>query len=288
MPSKQQTKKRNNKKSQNNKSSKSKSRKSNKINKRNQRGGTSSSCTLNYANKNNMYNAGANIHNTNPQASLDLDSKFIAAGRPVPLGSHIVGGGTCGSEGVGTKSPKTSTFKDYISGLDDKLSAFATGGNPKPNSKPNSKSKSGGGYTPDPSEYIAGRPVIKSYDDNSPPAIIGGKLVFGSPDKPICGNGAVRGGSYRKNKKNSKNNKYSKKNSKKNNKKNNKYSKKSEKSKNNSNYKLHGGEFTSFNSSKPAEYKRAFDGKPGVFKYPDNMMGRTFGAQQPEWNPSDL
>ena len=53
-------------------------------------------------------------------------------------------------------------------------------------------------------------------------------------------------------------------------------------------YKLHGGDFTSFTSSKPAEYNNAFNGQPSFFKYPDDMMARTFDGKQPVWKPTDL
>ena len=287
MASRQQSKKRSSKKNR-----KGKSRKSNNLSKTNQKGGTSSACVLDYANKNNIYNEGANIHNRNPQASLDLDNKFISYGGPVPLGSSIVGGGSCGSEGVGTNNrkivgggscgsegvgtnnPKSETFKEYMSRLDENLSSV-TGGSPKP--KPNSKPHSvkGGGYSNDPSEFIAGQPVVKSYDDNSPPAIIGGQLVFGSPDQPICGNGAVSGG-FRKNKKKSKKNSKKNKNS------------KSQKRKSMKRSKQRGGDFTSFGNSKPADYSSAFNGPPGYFKYPDDMKGRTFEGRQPEWKPTEI
>ena len=269
MASRQQSKKRSSKKNR-----KGKSRKSNNLSKTNQKGGTSSACVLDYANKNNIYNEGANIHNRNPQASLDLDNKFISYGGPVPLGSSIVGGGTCGSEGVGTNNPKSETFKEYMSRLDENLSSV-TGGSPKP--KPNSKPHSvkGGGYSNDPSEFIAGQPVVKSYDDNSPPAIIGGQLVFGSPDQPICGNGAVSGG-FRKNKKKSKKNSKKNKNSKR------------QKSKSMKRSKQRGGDFTSFSNSKPADYSSAFNGPPGYFNYPDDMKGRTFEGRQPEWKPTEI
>ena len=273
MPSRQQSKKRSNKKSRKSKSGKS--RKASSRSKNNQKGGTASgACVLDYANKNNIYNSGANIHNTNPQASLDLDNKFMSFGGPVPLGSAIVGGGTCGSEGVGTINPKSETFKEYMSKIDENLSSV-TGGNPKPNSKPNTIVK-GGGFSSDPNDFIAGQPVIKSYDDNSPPAIIGGQLVFGSPDQPICGNGAVSGG-FRRNKKSA--NKRSKKNSKKT---------KSSKRKNMKRSRQRGGDFTTFHNSKPAEYEHAFNGPPGVFQYPDNMMSRTFEGRQPDWNPTTI
>jgi hypothetical protein len=274
MPSRHQNKK-SNKRSRKAKAGKSRKNKNcSTNNKKYQKGGNASgACVLDYSNKNNMFNADANAHNSNPQASLDLDNKFLSYGGPVPLGSSIVGGGSCSSEGVGTSNPKSDTFKEYMTRLDENLSSV-TGGNPKPNSKPNVKT--GGGYSTDPSEFIGGLPVVKSWDDNSPPAIIGGQLVFGSPDQPICGNGAVSGG-FRRNKKSSK----------KASKKNNKKTKRS-KSKNMKRSRQRGGDFTTFHNSKPAEYDQAFNGPPGVFQYPDNMMSRTFDGRQPIWEPTTV
>ena len=285
MPSRQKSKKSSKRSNKQNRKGKSKSRKSNKLSKRQQRGGTSTACVLDYANKNNMYNVGANIHNTNPQASLDLDGKFVAYGGPLPLGSSIVGGGSCGSEGVGTSNPKSETFKEYMSKLDENLSSVTKGGGehkkPEPNSQPHSQPNvhpnvSGGGFSSDPADFVAGNPVIKGYDDNSPPAIIGGQLVFGSPDQPVCGNGAV--GGFRRSKKNKKHNKKSSK------------SKKSKRSKrkNMKHSKQRGGDFTTFNKTKPAGYDTAFNGPAGVFKYPDNMMERTFTGKQPVWSVTDV
>ena len=250
---------------------KSRSRQQSKKHRKSQKGGTATACAY----TGNNGGAAANIHNTNPQASLDLDGKFMAYGGPVPLGSTIVGGGSCRNEGVGTSSPKNETFKEYITSLDAKLSAVTGGGNcgsdsvPKPNSAPNSK-QSGAGYTSDPSEFVGGLPVYKGYDDNSPPAIIGGKLVFGTPDQPVCGSGAVGGG--RKNKRRSKHK--SRKNSK--GKQNNK-SRKNQRG---------GADFNTFKQSKPAEYGSAFSGQQGVFT--DDMSQRTFEGKQPNWAVTDV
>ena len=276
-----------------NKQSSKKSRKTKKRSKSNQRGGNnklSTSCGLSKT------GLASNIHNTNPQASLDLDNKFISYGGPVPLGSSIVGGGSCGSQGVGpnipkivgggscgtqgvgTSNPKSETFKEYISNLNSKLDYVAKGGSehtkikiPSPNSEPQSVSY-GGGYSLDASEFIGGQPAIRAYDDISPPAIIGGKLVFGSPDQPVCGNGAVGGGSRKKNRKSKKNSKTAK-----------TKSRKSKKTK-----QKGGGDFRTFHKSNPADYQTAFSGEPGVFAYPDNMMAHTFDGKQPVWNPSEI
>ena len=276
-----------------------KSKKSSKSRK-SQRGGVSS---LDYESSAKTFtgNSASNVHNTNPQASLDLDNKYMAYGGPVPLGSSFVGGtrkaimkhgknnkqnnykggSSCGSEGVGTGKPKSETFKQYLTNLDANLSAV-TGGNPnpKPNSKPNSiPNKTGGGYTSDPSEFIGGRPVYKGYDDNSPPAIIDGKLMFGSPDQSVCGNGAISGG-FRRLHKGSKKHMKSKRKS--------KSKSKGKKGKKGSRKSQQGGDFTTLHSSKPVEYASAFNGPVGVFKYPDDMTARTFDGKQPIWGVTDI
>jgi len=262
---------------------KSKSKKSRSM-KKSQRGGTSNACTLPYASQTPQY-AGigsSNVHNTNPQASLDLDNKFAGYGGPVPLGSSILGGGgSCGDEGVGTSNPKNQTFKEYLNNMDANLSSVTGGSScsqnkPSPNSKPNSKQR-GSGYSSDPSECIGGQQVYKAYDDSSPPALINGQLMFGSPDQPVCGSGAVSGGARRRLRKKSKNHKNSKKHKKS---KSNKTNKKRKTQK--------GGDFNTLHSSKPAEYSTAFNGQPGVFKYPDDMTGRSFEGRQPNYGPDTI
>lgn len=265
-------KKQTNHKRKSGKSSKSNSKKSRSM-KKSQRGGTSNSCTLPYSNQTPQYGGigTSNLHNTNPQASLDLDNKFMGYGGPVPFGSSIVGGGTCGNEGVGTKNPKSETFKQYLTNMDANLSSitggYSSNNKPSPNSKPNSKPKRrskqrGSGYTSEVSEYVGGQPVYKAYDDNSPPALINGQLIFGSPDQPVCGSGAVKGGGRRSNKKSKSHKK-----------------RKTQKG---------GSDFTTSHSSKPAEYSSAFNGEPGFFKYPDDMTGRSFEGKQPNYGPNDI
>ena len=85
--------------------------------KKTQRGGVSNACVLDYTNDKAMYSASgageSNEHNLNPQASLDLDNKFMNYGGPIPLEQS--GGATkCGDDGVGTSHPRTETFKQYI------------------------------------------------------------------------------------------------------------------------------------------------------------------------------
>ena len=269
--------------------------------KRSQRGGMDQSCTGSQA---------ANIHNTNPQASLDLDGKFNLYGGPVPLGSSIVGGGsvteggtcstgTCGDEGVGTANFKSGTFKNYLEKLSNSYQLPSGGGScgdkmqkgggscgsdkmqkgggscggdkmqKGGGSCGSDKMQKGAGYSTDPTEFIGGQPVIRGYDDKSAPAIIKGGLVFGTPDKPICGLGAIQGGSRQKKK--------GKKSAKRSGKKSKRSGKKSKKLQ-------MGGDFTTLYRSKPAEFDTAFDGPKGVFNYPDDMSARAFGEFQPNYS----
>jgi hypothetical protein len=235
-----------------------------------QRGGVASSaCVLPYTNDTMSYRsigAGADIHNTNPQASLDLDNKFMMYGGPVRLG-QMGGSSKCGDEGVGTSHPKSETFKTYLNNLDNQLSMTGGSNCGSRNGVMNNMQK-GAGYTFDPASNIAGNPQVIGYPDNNPPAIIDSKLIMGSVDGSLCGNGATRGGS-RKNK--SRKHKSLKHKSRKN--KSRKHKSKLQK----------GGDFVGI-GSKPAEFATAFDGPKGLFKYPDDMMGREFGERQPNYS----
>ena len=293
-----------------------------------QKGGVSSSsaCVLDYA-SNGMTNpsnpsALANLHNLNPQASGDLDNKFMMYGGPVPLG-QMGGGNKCGDDGVGTSNPKSETFKQYLNTIDEQLSF--SGGNRNNNNNNNDNENNnnnntiynsnnddennnnsqintleGGDYTVNPEQFIAGKPVIDGYDHDNPPAIINGKLVMpgatmigGDANRQLCGNGATRGGSKtskrnsRQNKKKTNKSKRYHKSNKNNSNKNNS-NKKSNKNKtqnkkrNNSSKMQKGGEFVSI-GSKPAVYSEAFNGPAGVFQYPDDMSKRDFGAKQPDY-----
>jgi len=237
-----------------NKNNNSNSNKSHTVRKyRTQQGGVSNACTLNASTNGGtlMYNTGANLHNTNPQANLD-NMNWGGYGSPVPLGSNILQGGAnkCGDEGVGTSKFKNSTFQQYLDNVNQQLDL----------------NMGGGGFTTDPSEYIAGLPVYKSYDDCCPPVIVNGNLKFGEPDQAVCGFGAVRGGS-RKTKK--------------------QHSKKQRNKKSKSNYrkqKQQGGDWNAVGRSKPAMYSDAFNGPKGVFAYPDDMTKRTFDETQPNYS----
>lgn len=268
-----------------------------------QYGGVSPACVFEGASRpDTLYqNAGANIHNTNPQASLDLDNKFMNYGNAVPLGSNIMQGGAanCGDEGRGgAGNGKSETFKQYLDGLTNQ---YTVGGgdmsapmktNFEPTMAPMNTSseptmapmQTAGGFSTDPSEYIAGLPVYKAYDDCCPPAIVNNQLVMGAPDQPVCGLGAIKGGARRRSRAtSSRKQKRSTKRSSKNNK-----SRRVSKRKNDnhrSRQQRGGGDFVySANQSKPAPMSEAFNGPMGVFRYPDDMMTRTFDEVQPNYS----
>ena len=134
---------------------------------------------------------------------------------------------------------------------------------------------------------IAGNPVVEGYPDNNPPAIVDNKLILGSIGKSVCGNGATRGGSYKKSRKSRKlknrkspNKKSNKRHSKNN--KNRSISKSNSRSNSNSKSQK-GGDFVAI-GSKPAYMADAFDGSKGVFNYPDDMKSRVFGETQPNYS----
>lgn len=267
--------------------------------KRVQRGGVSPACVLDGATSTSLLvrNPDVNLHNTNPQASLDLDNKFMSYGGAVPLGSNILQGGAsskCGDEGVGTGYGKSETFKQYLEGLSNQYNIVGGGKStkneqnmdamqliqditntsttPDLTSESTSEPTVGGGFTTDPSEYIAGLPVYKAYDDCCPPAIVGGDLKFGAPDQPVCGLGAIRGGGRAKNNRNKKSKKHSKRASKRSHKR----------------VQRGGADWVYSKSSVPAPYADAFNGAPSVFKYPDDMMGRKFDETQPNYTPNAI
>lgn len=318
-----------------------------------QRGGVSPSCVFDGASGSDLLyrNSGANIHNTNPQASLDLDNKFMNYGGAVPLGSNILQGGAakCGDEGLGgTGNGKDATFKQYLNGLENQymigagldngpsymntttpttsmtttpsmntsdmgtnssMAPMNTGAMgpanksdmapasingmapvnttttpPMSTSAMNNSGMKGGGFSTDPSEYIAGLPVYKAYDDCCPPAIISNKLVMGSPDQRVCGLGAIRGGARRRRSHASRKHKHLSKHS------SNNKSRRTAKRKNHNSRNSHRqrggavGDFVYSTKSTPAPMGDAFIGPLGVFRYPDDMKSRAFDEVQPNYS----
>ena len=320
---------------------------------RKQRGGVSPACVLDGAMNTSILvrNPAVNLHNTNPQASLDLDNKFMSYGGPVPLGSNILQGGfrSCGDEGSGG-SMKSNTFKQYLDGLAKEYNSVGGGSNttsgpgsasgnntsgsghgnntsgsghgnntnsrgaplqpaqtPAPTPAPAQElvpvpaqepvpvptpaplqpvptpaptpAQGGGGFTTDPSEFIAGQPVYRAYDDCCPPALVNGDLKFGSPGQPICGLGAIKGGGHRQHKSHKKHS--SKKHSSK------KHSSKKH-SKRNRRTQRGGADWVYSRNSVPAPYGEAFNGEPGVFRYPDDMTTRTFDETTPNYSANAI
>jgi hypothetical protein len=278
--------------------------------KRVQQGGVSPACLLDGATSTSLLvrNPSVNLHNTNPQASLDLDNKFMAYGSPIPLANNVLqgGAGKCGDEGVGTGHGKSETFKQYLEGLSNQYNLV--GGNDPGNNRMETNSNAapmntnesedplpptnkmddlrldsnmapmeGGGYTTDPSEFIAGLPVYKAYDDCCPPVLISGDLKFGAPDQPVCGLGAIKGGARRR--RSGSKHKKSRRVTKKAN---------SRKRHHNKKHSQKGGDFRSPFNSAPAPYSEAFNGPPGVFKYPDDMKTRAFDEKQPNYTPNAI
>jgi len=329
-----------------------------------QYGGVSPSCVFDGASGADVLyrNSGANIHNTNPQASLDLDNKFMNYGGAVPLGSNILQGGAakCGDEGRGgAGNGKSATFKQYLDGLENQYmiggqpsmpesgmpgsdnmqvpsmsesgmprsdymqvpsmsesgmpgsdymqvpsmpessmpesgmpgsdymqvpsmpeSGMPESGMPKNDNMQVPSIQEGGGFTTDPSQYIAGLPVYRAYDDCCPPAIVNNQLVMGAPDQPVCGLGAIKGGARRRRASTSRKNKRSSKRSSKNN--------KSRRTSRHQSRRQRGGASGDFvyssTKSTPAPMADAFNGPRGVFRYPDDMTTRAFGEVQPNYS----
>lgn len=217
-----------------------------------QQGGVLHNATSN----NNLFirNPAANLHNINPQASLDLDSAFMSHNGST---QKLLKGGE-----------QSDTFKHYLTKINNKLDL--------PLHNANMSSQSAGGFTSDPSEFIAGKPVIKGYDDCCPPALINGSYKFGEPNTPVCGIGAMRGGIRHKYSNNKKN--ISKKHKTHSSKKHKKHISK----------KQTGGDWTTFTHSKPANYDSAFNGPQSVFVYPDDMTKRAFDERQPNYSPNAI
>ena len=131
----------------------------------------------------------------------------------------------------------------------------------------------GGGFSTDPSEYIAGLPVYKSYDDCCPPAIVNNQLVMGAPDQSVCGLGAIKGGARRRRKTRASRKRSTRR-------KNTRHSRSSRRR-----HTQRGGDFVySATKSTPAPMSDDFNGPQGVFRYPDDMMSRAFNETQPNYS----
>lgn len=248
-----------------------------------QGGGAASSCLSQYTGAGGLSPSvcgSANIHNTNPQAmgDLDMNNKFNVYGGAVPLGQNLVGGGSCGDEGSYPGSEKGNTFKQYLNNLSQSLDVNLTsggGGKQKP------KDLTGGGYTVDPGQFIAGQPVIGQYDDGCAPALIGGKMIGAGPDQRVCGLGAVQMGGRRKRRGHKKSSKRSIKRS--------TSTKRTTKhgsrhgSRRSSRRTQRGGDFIGVTRSHPSPYDDAFTGTASYFDDGYDLSTRDFGATQPNY-----
>ena len=213
----------------------------------------------------------ANIQNSNPQASLELDSKFMNYKDNVPL---CQSGGqdkhpancSCGS--------KLQTFEEYMNKISRQLG------------------QRGGAYSVNPEEMIAGLPIYQKYDDCCPPAVIGGKLKLSNIGEPICNSGVNKMGgskSKRNNKntsrkiKKSKNNNKSKKNKSRGHKSRGHKSRGNKSRENKSKKKMNGG---MYRRSKPADFPRSFETEQSNFS--DDMKTRVFDETQPNYSVNQI
>jgi hypothetical protein len=304
--------------------SKSRGRKNTRKNKV-QRGGVSNACVLDTATGTSVLqsNGLANLHNINPQASLDLDNKFMAYGSPVPLGSNILQGGAnrCGDDGVGTSNGKSETFKQYLDNVSKKLDSAMMGGANQPNNISNeglgldSNSNAGPEEQPimatsdnippgnnRPDEGIVASPnqdipnILPSSNNKivsgggfstDPSEFIGGQPVYKAYDDccpPAIVNGQLKFGAPDQ--------AVCGFGAVKGGSRQNKKSKKSKKNKMSKKSKVRktqrGGDWTVATRSKPAMFDEAFNGPASVFEYPDDMSKRAFGESQPNYSPNAI
>lgn len=240
------------------KSQKSK-KKMNKMNKSNkkQSGGVAPSCVGSSGVDRYMNNCNqANIHNTKLE-DVELDAAFKAA--------SVQSGGQLDGVMNPETHPKDCGCGSKIQNFDQYMNNVAS-----------QLGQSGGGYSVNPEEMIAGLPVYQKYDDCCSPSIVGGKLKLSSmnsPGTPMCGSGASQSGGAKKSKK-----------SKKSKSKKSKKSKKSRKSKSKkSKRKMKGG---MYRRSKPAEYPDSYDTEEGNFS--DDMTKRVFDETQPNYSVNQI
>ena len=293
-----------------------------------QRGGVSNACVLDTATGTSVLqsNGLANLHNINPQASLDLDNKFMAYGGPVPLGSTILQGGAsrCGDEGVGTRNGKPETFKQYLDGVSKTLDGAMKGGggnlhynndtsnNEGLGNEPNTVSATSttGNNGPDPNNSDQGvvanqeGPILKIFKNNKtmggggfstdPSEFIGGMPVYKAYDDccpPAIVNGQLKFGAPDQavcgfGAVKGGSRKRVNGMKKKN---SNKQQRKTRGRKQRShNGTQRGGDWTVATRSKPAMFDEAFNGPASVFAYPDDMSKRAFDEKQPNYTPNAI
>ena len=206
----------------------------------------------------------------NSQKLQNLDAEFMAS--PGPMGAMSGGGCGCGDEGTNT-AYKTQTFKNLMEQINSNID----------NNMPSLNKQSGGGaaFSVNPENYIAGRPVIDSYDSKLTPAILNGKLV-GANGTSSTACGQIGGSHKSKSKSKSKAKKPCKSQRKSYRNKSRKMSKRSRKQRGG------GGDFTSVGNSKPAPYCDAFTGPASDLRDPVTFATRNFAGRQPFWGPDAL
>ena len=196
----------------------------------------------------------ANIHNSNPQASLD--SKFMNYKDNVPLNQS---GGKDKHPANCSCGAKLQTFEDYMNNISKQLG------------------QRGGAYSVNPEEMIAGLPVYQKYDDCCPPAVVGGKLKLSNIGEPICNAGVNKTGGSKSKRTNKKNTSKKVKKSKTN------KSKKNKSRGNKSRKNMKGG---MYRSSKPADFPKSFETEKSNFS--DDMKTRVFDETQPNYSVNQI
>jgi hypothetical protein len=173
-----------------------------------------------------------------------------------------------GKRQSGGKNKSKSAFSNYLDNLAKSLDV-----------------KKGGAYSVDVENMISGLPTYKSYEDCSPPVVLGGKLV----DKP-CGTGCNLTGGKRKSggKRSKKSKKLSRRNRKRNGRTKNKRGgakgqRKSRRKSAKSVNKIRRKRKTQSAGGRLAPNKYPFKGEDNVMT-PD-MSKRQFGCRQPKWSP---
>jgi len=168
--------------------------------------------------------------------------------------------------GCGCGSAKRSLLKNYRKSLSSKIG------------------QSGGGYSVNPEQMVAGLPIYQSYDDCCPPAVVKGRLMHGANNgsSPVCG--SQKGGKGKKMNKSMRKNKKSKSMEKNNKSKSMRKNKKTKKSMRKTNKGQRGGSVG--HRSQPASFPKSFDTPKSNFSA--NMNERVFDEFTPDHTPNAI
>jgi hypothetical protein len=199
----------------------------------------------------------ADIHNTNLQASRDLDGAFKTA-------SGMKGGGSRHPSSCGCKS-KTVNFDSYLQEVGKQLGH-----------------QSGGGVSTLVGEHVGGMPVYKGYSDCCPPSLVGNKLLFsGTPGRATCGSGLSGGGKKKSGRKSNRSGRKSNRSGRKSNRSGRKSNKKNRMTKRNKKGQK-GGHYS---RSKPAPFPSSFDTPKSDF---GEISQKYFNQKQPFFDPKAI